>query len=124
MFRIGLPGDGSLDELDTRPDAARILPAAAGATDPLSEDCSCEDDAALAFLELAGERCGLSGGAHAGADEGGEEIGGNGKPRAFRDIVHTGDELDTETGADEFFQVALPASDRSPRYPEAPRRWR
>jgi hypothetical protein len=41
----------------------------------------------------------LPGGAHTGADEGGEEIGGDGEPGAFWDVVDRGDDLDPASGA-------------------------
>jgi hypothetical protein len=39
----------------------------------------------------------LSGGTHAGADEGGKEVGGNGEAGAFGDVVDRGDDLDASS---------------------------
>ncbi len=54
----------ALDELHAGPDAAGILPSAAGAAEPLAEDGAGGDEAAVVFVEAAGERANLIGGAH------------------------------------------------------------
>ena len=41
----------------------------------------------------------MAGGAHAGANESGEEIGRDGKAGAFRDVVDRGDDFDAAAGA-------------------------
>ena len=94
-FKLGvaLAGDDALDELHAGPDAAAVLPAAAGAAEPFAEERAGEDDAALVLLQLAGERSGLAGRAHEHADERAEEVRADGEPRAFRDVVHAGDEF-------------------------------
>ena len=90
VFGVGLADDLAFDEFDAGPNAAGVLPAAAGAADPFAEDGAGENEAAFAFGEFTGERLGLAGGAHAGADKGGEEVGGNGEAGAFRDVVDGG----------------------------------
>ena len=55
----------------------------------------------------------MAGGAHARGDEGGQETGGDGEARAFRDIVHARDELEAAAGADDLgeqFGQALAAA--------------
>ena len=55
-----MPNSGSpsrrrraLDQLDARPDAAGVLPAAAGAAEPFAEDRPGRDEPALGFLPAA-----------------------------------------------------------------------
>ena len=53
MLRIALARRDALDQLDSRPDAAGILPAAAGAADPFAEQRAGEHEPAFAFLQAA-----------------------------------------------------------------------
>ena len=46
----------------------------------------------------AGERVDLAGGAHAHGDQAGQQVGGDGQARAFRNIVHLADDLDAVPG--------------------------
>jgi hypothetical protein len=78
-LRIALLRGHAFDELDPRPDAAGILPAAAGAAEPFPEQRPREHEPALFFPQRTGERLCLAGRAHAGADQRREEIGGNGE---------------------------------------------
>ena len=66
-LRVALCATHALDQLDAGPDAAGILPAAAGAAEPLAEDRPRRTSRRSLFLQRAGERCGLAGGAHADA---------------------------------------------------------
>ena len=91
---------GALDEFDARPEAAGILPTAAGAADPFAEDGAGGDDATLGFVARTVEGANLAGRAHANADERAEEIGRNGEARAFRDAVDVADEFEATTGAE------------------------
>ena len=50
----GLRG-GALDELDTRPEAAGVLPAAAGTAEPFAQQRAGEDDATFGFRKRAGQ---------------------------------------------------------------------
>ncbi len=52
----------ALDQFQARPNAARILPAAAGAAQPFTQNRPRRDQATLGFGERAGQRFGLSGG--------------------------------------------------------------
>ena len=113
LLGIALGGEAALDELDAGPDPAGILPAAAGTTDPLTEDGAGKHEAAFVFRKLAGEARGLAGGPHAGGDEGGEEVRGNGEARAFRDVVHRGNQFQSTPRADEHgedFRKGFPAA--------------
>ncbi len=56
VFRVIRAGEHARDQFDPRPDAARILPAAAGARQPLAEDGARGDQAAFVLGQLAGER--------------------------------------------------------------------
>ena len=47
VFRVVAAGEFALDELHARPDAAGVLPAAAGAAQPLAQDGARGDEAAL-----------------------------------------------------------------------------
>ncbi len=51
------------------------------------------------LLERSAERARLAGGAHAGGDQAREQVGGDGEPRAFRDVVDLADKLDAESVA-------------------------
>ena len=97
-FRIALAGLDAVDQLDAGPDAAGILPAAAGAAEPFAEDGARGHQAALVFLERAGERVDLAGGAHAHRDQAGQQVGGDGKARALRNVVHLADDFDAVAG--------------------------
>ena len=59
-------GKHARDQLDARPDAARILPAAAGAGQPFAQDGPRRHQPPFVLGQLAGERARLPGGAHAG----------------------------------------------------------
>ena len=72
-----MPNSGSpsaaahaVDQLDAGPDAAGILPAAAGAAQPFAQDGARGHQAAVLFVQAAGERADLAGGAHADARSG------------------------------------------------------
>ena len=97
-FRIALAGLDAVDELDAGPDAAGILPAAAGAAEPLAENRARGHEAPLVLRERAGERVDLAGGAHARGDQAGEQIGGDRQARALRDVVHLADDFDAVPG--------------------------
>src|SRR5258708_7762620 len=100
MLRVaGLRGH-AFDELDSRPDAAGILPAAAAATDPLAEQRPGEHEPAFAIAQGTGERLGLAGRSHADADQRREEIGRDREARTFRDVVDGGDQFETAPGAE------------------------
>src|SRR2546425_40949 len=73
--------------LDPRPDAARTLPAPAGAREPLAQDGARGHQAALPLQQRAVERLRLAGGAHAGGDERGEQVRGDRQARAFWNSV-------------------------------------
>ena len=113
LLGIALGGEAALDELDAGPDPAGILPAAAGAADPLPKDRPGKHEAALVFRQLAGEARSLAGGPHARGDERGEEVRGNGKARAFRNVVHRRNQLQPPPRADEHgedFRKGFPAA--------------
>ena len=87
VFRINRGGGLAGDELDAGPDAARVLPAAAGASNPLAEDGPGQDEAPFLLLQRADQRVGLAGGTHEDPNEGREEIGGNGEPGPLGNVV-------------------------------------
>ena len=98
-LRVGFAGEDAGDEFHSGPDAARILPAAAGAAQPFAKNRAREDESALMLQQGAGERRGLAGGPHAYADERREQIGGNRESRAFRDVVDVADDFEAASGA-------------------------
>ena len=97
-LRIALARLHAVDQLDAGPDAAGILPAAAAAAEPFAEDGARRHQAAVVFLERAGERVDLVGGAHAHRDQAGQQIGGDGEARALRNVVHLADDFDAVAG--------------------------
>ena len=92
------PAVDALDQLDAGPDAAGILPAAAAAAEPLAENGARGHKAPLVLLERAGKRLDLAGGAHARRDQAGQQIGGDGKARALRNVVDLADDFDAVSG--------------------------
>ena len=68
-------GEDTLDQLDAGPHATRILPAAAGPSQPFAENRAGGDQTAILFVERSGERPDLAGGAHADADQAGQQSG-------------------------------------------------
>ena len=100
-LRIAVASEHSGNQFHSRPDAARVLPAAAGTAEPFSEDRARENQSPFVFLQRAGERGGLACGAHADADEGREQAGGDGQTRTFRDIVHAADQFEAAPVADD-----------------------
>ena len=99
VFGIAVHGGRAFDEFDPGPESAGVLPPAAGAAEPLAENGAGGDDATFRFVARASERTDLAGGAHADADEGAEEVSGNGEAGALRDAVDAADEFETATGA-------------------------
>jgi hypothetical protein len=58
-----------VDELDSRPHAARILPPAARARQPLAQNRARGNQAPVVLFQAAGDGMNLAGGAHAHRDE-------------------------------------------------------
>ncbi len=84
----------ALNQFHPRPEAAGILPAAAGAGQPFAEDGARGNGAAIVLGERAGEAVDLIGGAHARGDQAREQAGGDGEAGAFGNIVDAADDLD------------------------------
>ena len=61
------PAQHAFDQLHSRPNAAGILPAAARSAEPFAEQRARQHEPPLVLLQRPGQRCGLAGGAHAGA---------------------------------------------------------
>ena len=99
-LRIALAGQDAGDELHSRPDASRVLPASAGASQPLAEERPGEDETPLLLEQRALDGAGLTRGAHAGRHQGSEERGGDGEARALGNPVHRAHELEPEAGPD------------------------
>ncbi len=55
VFGVGFGGEFAFDQFDAGPDAAGVLPASAGSSDPFSKDGAGEDESAFGFGEGAGE---------------------------------------------------------------------
>src|SRR5215831_18542357 len=82
------------------PHAPRILPTAAGTTEPLPQQGTRQHKPAFAFTQLASQRRRLPGRAHADTDQCREEICRHRQTRALRNIVHAADQLQTAAWAD------------------------
>src|SRR5690606_30834042 len=101
---IALARELAADQLDARPHAAGVLPAAAGAAEPLTEDRARRDRAPFDLREPAGESVRLAGRTHAHRDRRREEVRRHREPRTLRDTAHARDELEAETLTDEAFE--------------------
>ncbi len=93
-FGIALPGRHAVNQLDAGPDAAGVLPAAAGAAQPFAQDGARGKQAAVLLLQPAGKGVNLAGGTHAGRNQAGQQGGGDGEARALGNIVDLADQLD------------------------------
>ena len=100
VLDVARPGGHAFDELDARPEAARVLPAAAGAAEPLAEDRPGRDHPALSLLRWTAERFDLPGRPHARADQRTEQVGGDGQPRALGNAVDAADQFKAATRAE------------------------
>src|SRR5579872_3157409 len=101
VLRVALARGDALDPLDAGPDAAGVLPAAAGARQPFAQYRARGDQAALRLLQRPFERGGLPGRAHAYGDERGEQVRRDREARALRDSVYAAYQLDPAAGSDE-----------------------
>ena len=93
-FRVALPGRDPVNQLDSRPHPAGILPAASRAPQPFTQNGARGHQAAVVFAKAAGERADLVGGAHAQGNEAGQKVGGYRQARAAGNIVHLADDFD------------------------------
>ena len=100
-FRIAFGRPHSLNQLDSGPNAARILPAAAGSSQPFAEDGARSDDPAIAFFQRSGERMDLIRRAHAHRNQAGQQVGGDGQARAFGNVAHPADNFNAPPRADQ-----------------------
>ena len=97
-LRIAFPGRDSVDELDSGPYTAGILPAAARSSQPFAQNGPRRHQAPLRFFETAAQSVNLVGGAHARGDEAGQQGGRNGQARALGNIVDLADDLEAAAG--------------------------
>ncbi len=86
-LRVAFAGEHAFDELHARPNAARVLPAAAGAAEPFAEQRARQHQPALVLLQLARQRGRLAGRAHADADQRRQQRRRDRQTRAFGDVV-------------------------------------
>ena len=93
-FGIALLRAHAVNQLDARPHAARILPAAARARQPLAQNRARGHQAPVVLFHAAGERVNLAGGAHAHGDQASQQAGGYGQARALGNVVHLADDFD------------------------------
>ena len=98
-FGITLLRRDPVNQLDSRPHAAGILPAAARASQPFAQDGARGHQAAIILAQAARERANLVGGAHAQGNQARQQAGRDRQARAARDIVHLADDFDAMTGA-------------------------
>ncbi len=104
VFGIAGFGRATFNDLHAGPNAAGILPAAAGAAQPLAEDSPRRDQLALRLAQAARQRFNLPGGPHASGDNGCQEIRRYGQARAFGDVVYFADDLQPQPSSDELCQ--------------------
>ena len=100
---LGVPldaGDPS-DDLHAREDAARILPAAARAPEPLAEDRPGHDHRRLLGVEHPRQVLGLAGRPHQARDHRGQQVGRDRQPRPLGDVVDLADNLQPMTRPDD-----------------------
>ena len=88
----------ALNELHARPDAAGILPAAAGTAEPFAENGAGQHQPAFVLLQWAVQGSGLPRRAHANRNQRSQQVGGNGQPRAFGDVVDVADNFQAAPG--------------------------
>src|SRR5271157_5102091 len=93
-LRIAFPCQDTVDEFDSGPYAAGILPATARAAQPFAQDSACCHEAAVLLFQAPGEGVNLVGGTHAHGNERGEKTGGDGQARSSRDVIHFAYDLD------------------------------
>ena len=94
-------GGDALDELDAGKDAARILPAAAGASQPFAQDRPSHDDLGFLGVERAGQVARLAGRAHQERDQRGQQVRRDRQARALGDVVDLADDLQPVPGPDD-----------------------
>ena len=116
-LRVAVGGERPLDQLDPRPDAAGVLPAAAGAAEPLAEDRPRRHQPPLGFGQRPGQRLGLPRRPHAHGDQAGEQVGRDGQPRPLRDVVDAADELEPQPRADHAPRAGPAGRCRAPSSP-------
>ena len=100
-FGIAFRGRHAFDQLDAGPDAAGILPAAAGAAEPFAENRARQHQPAFVLLQCAVSERRLAGRPHAQRNQRGEQVGGHREARAFRDAVNATDQFDAAPGPDD-----------------------
>src|SRR5208283_3799247 len=76
-FRITFRGHDAMNQFDSRPHAAGILPTAARAREPFAQNGAASHQTTVVLRKAAGEDANLVGCAHAQRDETGQEAGGN-----------------------------------------------
>src|SRR5208283_848100 len=94
----------SLDQFDSRPNAAGILPATARAAQPFAENGARRNEPAIPFVEWTGQRARLIGGAHADRNQRGEQVGGNRQTRTFRNVSNATNQLNPASLSDQALQ--------------------
>ena len=100
-FRIAFLGQSALDQFDSRPDTAGILPAAAGAANPFAQNGPRQNQTAFVFFECPFERLRLPCRAHANRNERREQIGRYREARSFGDIIDAADQFQPATRAND-----------------------
>ena len=120
------PARTPVDQLDPRPDAAGVLPAAARAAEPLAEDRARRDQAALVLVRAARSAMCVWPVARMQTAIGSQQVGGDRQPRALGDVVDVADELDAAARARRAAPAGRPGSRPSLRCPagRCPRRSR
>ena len=104
VFRIAGLGRAAFDHLHARPDAAGILPSAAGTAQPFAQDRPRGDQLSFRFAERAGERARLAGRPHADGDDGCQQVRRDGQAGTLGDVVHLADDFQPQPRSDQLGQ--------------------
>ena len=121
---IAFAATNAVDELDARPHAAGILPAAAASAQPFTQDGARGDQPAVMLFHPSGERMDLARCTHAHGDDAGQKIGGDSQPRAFGNIVDAADDFNAVSGpSSQALQQSGQGLRCTLRCPEARCRW-
>ena len=97
-FPIAFLRRNPVNQLNSRPYPAGILPTASRSPQPFAQNGARRHQTAVILTEAAGERADLLGGAHAQGNEAGQKCCGHGQARAAGNIINLADDFDTVAG--------------------------
>ncbi len=106
-FGVALAGEFAANQFRGGPDAAAVLPAAAGAGEPFAENRTRGNETAFVLRQRTGQGSRLAGGAHHHGNQRRQQVSRDGQTRAFRDAVDVADDFEAEAGADDAGEKVL-----------------